>query len=54
MRSREIAALQTKLAETEALVSTSVERTRHEAEAEAERVRARLQADITALTLQNK
>ncbi|XP_075983571.1 uncharacterized protein LOC142981496 isoform X2 [Anticarsia gemmatalis] len=54
MRSREIAALQTKLAETEALVSTSVERTRHEADAETERLRVRLQAEITALTLQNK
>ncbi|KAJ8712973.1 hypothetical protein PYW08_008277 [Mythimna loreyi] len=54
MRSREIVSLQTKLAEAEARAGADVERVRHEADAEAERLRARLQADITALTLQNK
>lgn len=54
MRSREIASLQNKLAAAEASVGVAVERTRRDLDAEAERQRARLQADITALTLQNK
>ncbi|KAJ8711314.1 hypothetical protein PYW07_008556 [Mythimna separata] len=54
MRSREIASLQSKLAAAEARAGEDVERARHDAAADAERLRARLQADITALTLQNK
>ncbi|KAG6446840.1 citron rho-interacting kinase isoform X2 [Manduca sexta] len=54
MRSREIASLQGQLASAEASTAAAVERTRRELESDAERQRARLQADITALTLQNK
>lgn len=54
MRSKEIASLQTKLAAAEATVSAAVEKTRREADAETERVRARLQGEITALSLQNR
>ncbi|CAK1541618.1 unnamed protein product [Leptosia nina] len=54
IRAKEIASLQSKLATAECAVSAAAERARREAEDEAERVRARLQADITALSLQNK
>ncbi|KAJ0173065.1 hypothetical protein K1T71_011241 [Dendrolimus kikuchii] len=54
MRSKEITSLQSKLAAAEAAVSAAVDRARREADAETERLRARLQADITALSLQNR
>ncbi|XP_045516259.1 citron Rho-interacting kinase-like isoform X2 [Pieris brassicae] len=54
IRAKEIASLQTKLASAECAISEAVERARRDTEDEAERVRARLQADITALSLQNK
>ncbi|CAG5044216.1 unnamed protein product [Parnassius apollo] len=58
MRAREVASLQSKLAEAEAAAeaaaAAAAERARRDADAEAERQRVRLQADITALTLQNK
>lgn len=54
MRGREIASLQSKLAAAEAESGAAAQRARRAADADAERVRAALQADITALTLQNK
>ncbi|XP_052739013.1 citron Rho-interacting kinase [Bicyclus anynana] len=54
MRGREIASLQSKLAAAESASSAAAERARRDADAEAEIQRAKLQAEITALTLQNK
>ncbi|XP_050677652.1 citron rho-interacting kinase-like [Leptidea sinapis] len=54
LRAKEIASLQSKLAAAECAVSSAVERAKREADDEAERLRARLQAEITALSLQNK
>lgn len=54
MRGREIATLQNKLAAAEATAGAEAEKTRREADAETERMRARLQAEITALSLQNR
>ncbi|CAH2052087.1 unnamed protein product, partial [Iphiclides podalirius] len=54
MRGREIASLQSKLAEAEAAAGAAAERARRAADSDAERQRARLQAEITALSLQNK
>ncbi|CAG4932824.1 unnamed protein product [Colias eurytheme] len=54
IRAKEIASLQSKLAAAECEAHAAAERARREAEDEAERQRARLQADITALALQNK
>lgn len=46
--------LQGKLAAAEAAAGAAAERARRAADDDAERTRARLQADITALSLQNK
>ncbi|CAG9104296.1 unnamed protein product [Plutella xylostella] len=54
MRAREIASLQGRLAAAEAAAAADAEHARRGAEAEAERVRATLQAEITALSAQNK
>ncbi|KAL4711782.1 hypothetical protein ACJJTC_005951 [Scirpophaga incertulas] len=54
MRAREVASLQNKLAAAEAAASAEAERIRREADADAERMRAKLQGEITALSLQNK
>ncbi|CAH2093859.1 unnamed protein product [Euphydryas editha] len=54
MRAREVASLQSKLAAAEAATGAAAERARRDADTDAERVRAKLQAEITALTLQNK
>ncbi|CAK1590353.1 unnamed protein product [Parnassius mnemosyne] len=54
MRAREVASLQSRLAEAEAAAAERADSARRHADADAERQRARLQADITALTLQNK
>ncbi|CAH2259548.1 jg24268 [Pararge aegeria aegeria] len=54
MRGREIASLQSKLAAAESATNHAVERARRDADAEAETLRSKLQAEITALTLQNK
>ncbi|XP_061723003.1 citron rho-interacting kinase-like [Cydia pomonella] len=53
-RGREIASLQSKLAAAEAAAGAAAEKVRRAADAEHERTRARLQAEITALSLQNK
>ncbi|XP_048482527.1 citron rho-interacting kinase [Plutella xylostella] len=54
MRAREIASLQGRLAAAEAAAAADAEHARRGAEAEAERVRAALQAEVTALSAQNK
>ncbi|XP_063628506.1 citron Rho-interacting kinase-like [Cydia splendana] len=53
-RGREIASLQSKLAAAETAAGAAAEKVRRAADAEHERTRARLQAEITALSLQNK
>ncbi|XP_063368778.1 citron rho-interacting kinase [Cydia amplana] len=53
-RGREIASLQSKLAAAEAAAAAAADKVRRAADAEHERTRARLQAEITALSLQNK
>ncbi|XP_047999618.1 LOW QUALITY PROTEIN: citron rho-interacting kinase [Leguminivora glycinivorella] len=53
-RGREIASLQSKLAAAETAAAAAAEKVRRAADAEHERTRARLQAEITALSLQNK
>ncbi|XP_073948348.1 uncharacterized protein [Choristoneura fumiferana] len=53
-RAREILSLQGKLAAAEAAAGAAAERARRAADDDAERTRARLQAEITALSLQNK
>ncbi|XP_038215330.1 citron Rho-interacting kinase-like isoform X2 [Zerene cesonia] len=54
IRAKEIASLQSRLAAAECEASAAAERARRDAEDGAERLRARLQADITALALQNR
>nr|XP_034827828.1 citron rho-interacting kinase-like [Maniola hyperantus] len=54
MRGREIASLQSKLAAAEAATNGAVDTARRRADADAETQRAKLQAEITALSLQNK
>ncbi|XP_045771082.1 citron rho-interacting kinase isoform X4 [Maniola jurtina] len=54
MRGREVASLQSKLAAAEAATNAAVEKARRHADADAETRRAKLQAEITALSLQNK